>query len=64
MEQPLIGRAREREALAAYERALALDSTLADAHYNAGMLLEALGDAQAAIRHFSAYRRLHRTEGR
>jgi hypothetical protein len=55
---------RQREALAAYERALALDATLADAHYNAGMLLEALGDAKAAIRHFSAYRRLHRTEGR
>lgn len=57
-------RGRQREALAAYERALALDATLADAHYNAGMLLEALGDARAAIRHFSAYRRLHRTEGR
>ena len=51
------------EALAAYERALALDATLADAHYNAGMLLEQLGDAQAAFRHFSAYRRLQRTEG-
>jgi tetratricopeptide (TPR) repeat protein len=57
-------RGRQREALAAYERALALQPTLADAHYNAGMLLEALGDEKAAIRHFSAYRRLHRTEGR
>ena len=54
---------RPREALAAYERAVALDSTLADAHYNAGMLLEKLGDGRAALRHFSAYRRLHRTEG-
>jgi tetratricopeptide (TPR) repeat protein len=54
---------RLREALTAYERALALDTALADAHYNAGMLLETLGDAKAAIRHFSAYRRLQRTEG-
>jgi tetratricopeptide (TPR) repeat protein len=54
---------RPREAVAAYERAIALDASLADAHYNAGMLLEKLGDGQAALRHFSAYRRLHRTEG-
>lgn len=54
---------RPREAVAAYERAVALDSTLADAHYNAGMILEKLGDGRAALRHFSAYRRLHRTKG-
>lgn len=53
---------RPREAMMAYERAIALDSTLADAHYNAGMLLERLGDGQAALRHFSAYRRLQRSE--
>jgi tetratricopeptide (TPR) repeat protein len=53
--------ARPAEALAAYERAIELDAGLADAHYNAGMLLETLGDAKAALRHFSAYRRLKRT---
>ncbi len=45
-------------ALAGYERALALDPQLADAHYNAGRLSEQRGDAQGALRHFSAYRRL------
>lgn len=54
---------RPRDAIAAYERALELDSALADAHYNAGMLLEKSGDARGALRHFSAYRRLHRSEG-
>ncbi|MEP6872803.1 MAG: tetratricopeptide repeat protein [Burkholderiales bacterium] len=54
---------RPADALAAYERALALDSGLADAHYNAAILLEQLGDAKAALRHFSAYKRLERTRG-
>lgn len=49
-----------REALASYERCLALDATLMDAHFNAGRLCEQLGEQQAALRHFSAYRRLQR----
>ncbi len=49
---------REREALTSYERTLALAPDLADAHYNAARLHEMLGQAQAALRHFSAYRRL------
>lgn len=53
-----------RPALAvdAYKRALELDQDLADAHYNLGVLMERLGDSQASLRHFSAYRRLHREE--
>jgi tetratricopeptide (TPR) repeat protein len=51
---------RAPEAMAAYERSLALDPTLADAHYNLGRLREQLGDARGALRHFSAYRRLQR----
>ncbi|MBC8057790.1 MAG: tetratricopeptide repeat protein [Rhizobiales bacterium] len=53
---------RPREALTAYERALALDAGLTDAHYNASLLLERLGDEKAAFRHLSAYRRLQRTD--
>ncbi len=48
------------EALSSYERSLALDPSLADAHYNLGRLREQLGDKRGALRHFSAYRRLHR----
>jgi tetratricopeptide (TPR) repeat protein len=48
------------EAAASYERSLALDPTLADAHYNLGRLREQLGDKRGALRHFSAYRRLQR----
>lgn len=48
------------EAMASYERSLALDPTLADAHYNLGRLREQIGDKRGALRHFSAYRRLQR----
>jgi len=48
------------EAVASYEQSLALDPTLADAHYNLGRLREQLGDKHGALRHFSAYRRLQR----
>jgi hypothetical protein len=48
------------EAMASYERSLALDPTLADAHYNLGRLREQIGDERGALRHFSAYRRLQR----
>jgi len=49
---------RLSEAAASYERCLALDPRLADAHYNLGRLREQLGDARGALRHFAAYRRL------
>ncbi len=48
------------EAMVSYERSLALDPTLADAHYNLGRLQEQVGDQRGAVRHFSAYRRLQR----
>lgn len=47
-------------ALADYERSLQLAPDMADAHFNAGRLHERLGNAQGAVRHFSAYRRLER----
>ena len=50
---------RIREALASYERCLRLAPDLADAHYNAARLHEKLGEEQGALRHYSAYRRLH-----
>lgn len=46
------------EAVASYERSLALDASLADAHYNLGRVREQLGDKHGALRHFSAYRRM------
>lgn len=49
---------RAHDAAASYERSLALEPTLADAHYNLGRLRERMGDARAAVRHLSAYRRL------
>ncbi len=51
---------RDRDAQQAYQRSLELDPTLADAHYNLARLHEKLGHQQAALRHFSAYRRLQR----
>jgi len=34
---------------------------LLDAHYNAGCLLEKMGDRQGALRHFSAASRLSKS---
>ena len=48
------------EAAASYERSLALDPTLADAHYNLAELHKEAGDERGALRHYSAYRRLQR----
>ena len=48
------------EAVASYERALELDETLADAHFNLARLRQEAGDERAALRHFNAYRRLQR----
>ena len=48
------------DAIRAYERALAADPDLPDAHYNLARLYETSGDARSAIQHFSAYRTLTR----
>jgi hypothetical protein len=48
------------EAAASYERSLALDATLADAHFNLAKLHQQAGDERGALRHYSAYRRLQR----
>jgi tetratricopeptide (TPR) repeat protein len=48
------------EAAASYERSLALDPTLADAHFNLAQLHQQAGDERGALRHYSAYRRLQR----
>jgi tetratricopeptide (TPR) repeat protein len=47
-------------AITAYERAIAADPALPDAHFNLARLCEATGDAKSAIRHFNAYRMLTR----
>ena len=46
------------EAAASYERSLALDPNLADAHFNLAELHKQAGDERGALRHYSAYRRL------
>jgi tetratricopeptide (TPR) repeat protein len=51
---------RDADAIASYQRCLALEPDMADAHYNLARLHEKLGQAQAALRHYSSYRRLHR----
>jgi tetratricopeptide (TPR) repeat protein len=51
-------RHRYADALKSYERCLELAPDLADAHYNAARLYEQSGQAQKAVRHYSAYRRL------
>jgi tetratricopeptide (TPR) repeat protein len=48
------------EAAASYERCLALDPTVADAHFNLAELHKQAGDERGALRHYSAYRRLQR----
>lgn len=54
-------RSRSAEALPCYERAIAADAKLADAHYNLALLYEHAGRKQEAVRHFAIYKRL---EGR
>lgn len=50
-------------AIGAYLECLNVDSDFHDAHYNVALLYEAAGDRQAALRHFSAYRRATRESG-
>ena len=49
---------RPRESAEAYEQALAIDRSLADAHYNLAGLYETLGELEAAFRHLRTYRTL------
>lgn len=49
---------RYASAIAAYERVLELAPDVVDAHYNLGLLYDITGEAQKALRHISAYRRL------
>jgi len=49
---------RGEDAIAAYQRAVEMDSAFADCHYNVALLYEALGQPQKAIRHMAQYRRL------
>jgi len=50
--------ARDEDAASSYSRCLELAPDCADAHYNLARLSEMRGDKQAALRHYSAYRRL------
>lgn len=52
--------ARYAEACAAYEAALATAPDFADGHYNLGLLYEAQGERQKALRHLKRYRQLLR----
>jgi tetratricopeptide (TPR) repeat protein len=49
---------RPADAIEAYRKALSLDPGLADAHFNLARLYETAGKRAAALRHWSAYRRL------
>ena len=49
---------RKAEAVAAYERAVALDPEFADGHYNLGLLCQELARPKDAIRHMARYRAL------
>lgn len=48
--------ARDTEALAAYEAALACNPALAEGHYNLALLCEMLARPRDAIRHTARYR--------
>jgi tetratricopeptide (TPR) repeat protein len=49
---------REIEAIQAYRAAILHDPGMADAHFNLSLVHERLGEAQSALRHLLAYRRL------
>ena len=49
------------DAVDAYEKAIALDSDHADAHFNLAGACERVGRPAAAIRHLKAYRALVRS---
>ena len=49
---------RPHDAVEAYEKALALDARLPDAHFNLAVIYEELGRKKAAIRHLKSYKTL------
>ncbi|SEK66300.1 hypothetical protein SAMN05216359_102595 [Roseateles sp. YR242] len=49
---------RVADAIASHHRALGLDATLADAHYELGLLYEEIGEPRFSARHFRAYSRV------
>jgi tetratricopeptide (TPR) repeat protein len=49
---------RPDEAIRLYQAALGEDASMADAHYNLGLLHQAAGRQREALRHFNAYRKL------
>lgn len=53
--------ARDDEAMLAYAACIAHDARYADAHFNLARMHEHRGEKQAALRHFSAYRRALRS---
>ena len=53
---------RIEEALAAYQRVLDMEPAHGDAHHNIARLYQEAGDQRRALRHWSAYRKLARTE--
>ncbi len=51
---------RPDDALVLYAQTLAIDSTVADAHYNMARLYERAGEQASALRHLAAYKKLTR----
>lgn len=51
---------RHAEAIESYERCIALNPELADAHFNLARIHEQVGQPQKALRHYGEYRRLQR----
>jgi tetratricopeptide (TPR) repeat protein len=51
---------RHAEAIESYERCIALNPDLADAHFNLARIHEQVGQPQKALRHYGEYRRLQR----
>jgi tetratricopeptide (TPR) repeat protein len=51
-------RSRVRESMQAYEAALRVEPSMADAHYNLSLLYKKIGRAKDALRHMAEFRRL------
>ncbi|MBW3672270.1 MAG: tetratricopeptide repeat protein, partial [Acidobacteria bacterium] len=51
---------RYRDAVLAYRRAIEIDESFADAHYNIAQLYEKLGEKADAFRHLKQFRALMR----
>lgn len=55
---------QRQAAVSSYRSALQHDPQFGDAHFNLARLLQSEGDVQGALRHWSAYRRIERGQGR